>query len=257
MVVHRHKLTVDADTVNGGKESDLLLAPLQNGSATLNGTDVLNGGRGTDTIRATLAHGAIAPVMKNIERGIFTIGNVSETHLDLLNALQMRSLTFLQNAVHSSETGVYVENAARMRSLSIENADNSAYHVSGLDTSSVHKLNVSFSDVIATTLDLQSSADAPYGTLTIDLAGGTDVYLSGNCVAAENVIIHSDGGDKNKLSLNPATGSDAISSLTISGSQNVSLYNVSGAYLHLTSFDSTAMSGITWVTIGGSELQTV
>lgn len=256
MAISKHKLTTKADRIAGGSAADLFLGPLDGSTPTLNGTDRLNGGASVDEIRATLGVGLIAPVMKNIERGVFTFRDADVVALDLVHAGQMRSLTLTCPADLSS-AAVEIANAAAVSSLAILNGSDNAYEIDGLDSGGIDTFRLTLDAVEIGEVGLYSGGAGAFDTLAIALRNGVDAKVSGDCIEARNVSISSTGNNENTLGFDTDASAGTIRNLTISGTQNLTLYNVPGVFLNLKSFDSTAMSAITWVTIGGSALQTV
>ena len=88
MATKKHDLTTGKDNITGKGGVDLFLG----GKGELGSDDVLNGGGGIDTISAELSGKHLAPVMKGIEKGIFSHHGFADFELDLLHAQQMTRL---------------------------------------------------------------------------------------------------------------------------------------------------------------------
>lgn len=260
MAVTKHKLTKNADTINGGTGADLFLAPLvgtdPNAKTTLGTDDKLNGGGGTDTIRATLGAAVIEPVMNSIERGIFSFQDSAVIALDLAHAPDMKSLT-LKSPGSLSGASVEIDNADAVTSLSILNGSADAYELDGLDTAKTRTFRLKFNGVTGADIALVSASGKAFANLDIALVDGANVTLTGDAVAAKTLHISSAGTNENELELTPGAHLGEIRNLTVSGSQNLTLYTPSDAFLHLHDFNSTAMIAIVWAKIGGDDLQSV
>ena len=256
MPVAKHKLTVNADKINGGAGVDLFIAALKSGSPTLNSDDTLNGGKGIDTIKATLVGGSITPVMKNIEKGIFTTGDIGDVGLDLLHAAQMQSLRFRQSADHMTTTSLDVLNADHVSDIAITGTTNNSYFFTGLDTSLTKTMHVSFDHATGTALQLDGGTSA-FKNLHVDLANGSDVDLQGDSINAKNFAISSTGDTENIMQVVSGAHIGDIQNLTISGTQDLTLFSGANPFLDLRTYDSTGMSASIWIKIGGSKLHQV
>jgi hypothetical protein len=255
-VVTKHKLTKSADTVAGGFGADLFLGPLIGGASTLNGDDVLNGRGGVDRIKAKLVDADIAPVMKNIEIGIFSFNDGATVGLDLAHAGQMSSL-FFNSADHPNSGEVDIAHAGAVSKMTVLHGSNDLYVVNGLDADATKTFALTVDGTTDTEIQLFSIGNDTLTNFDITLKNGADFELSGTAIFADNLNITSTGQSENYLEFLPGMHLDGIRNLTINGTQNITLYTQSDAFLHLQSFNSTAMTGTIWGKIGGADLISV
>lgn len=257
----RHKLTTNADKIKGGTGSDLFLGSLSGPShlPTLTSNDRLDGGKGVDTIRATLDDVATAPVMKNIERGIFSFTEASTIPLDLAKARQMHGLT-MRSADGLDGAVVEIDHAAGVRSFSIRTESDQTFDLHGLSTKGTRLFQLSVAGEMNSTIDLATTSGATFTNLQITISDGAEVELSGNCINARNLIINSTASSglvDNYVNINPGTHQGTVRNLTVKGDQNLTLYTQADTYLDLTSFNSSGMKAIVWAKLGGDGLTSV
>jgi Ca2+-binding RTX toxin-like protein len=256
MAVTKHKLTTGADKITGGSGSDLFIAALDHGAATLTGNDRLNGGGGSDTVRAALVDGDFAPGMKNIERGIFQTRHVTQTQFDLVHAAQMTDLTFMGDG-KASAAWIYLDNAAHVEALAMRKINGGNVGLNDVDPTVTRDMTVSFQNTDDASLSLIANSHAVFRSVHVDVSETTGTSLTGNCVATRHLYVNSDGTTENYLSVDPVMNTHFIRNLTVTGTQKITLYNSSDAYLHLQSYDASGMTGTTWATIGGKGLHDV
>jgi hypothetical protein len=256
MTTAKHKLTVNTDKITGGSGSDLFIAALKSGLPTLNSSDVLNGGKGDDTVKATLIDGSLSPVMKDIEHGIFTSGDITLADLDLVNAVQMTDVTFVQNTAGESNKQIDVENAGHVSSLTVRGTRAADYEL-GVDPTITRDMTVSFDDTRGTTVALTADTHAVFRTVHVNVSDTDDGTLTSNSIGTKKLFINSDGSTENYLSVDPVMSTHFIRSLSVTGTQDITLTNSTDAYLHLNSYDTSGMTATTLATIGGSGLHDV
>ena len=126
MAAKKFNLTKGKDQFDGSKGNDEFVAK----PGTLGTQDVLDGRGGLDKITAILGSSAIAPTMKSIETGIFTVFNSAAASLDLDHAAQMKAVTVKFAALGGS---VDIQNAAALASLSVQNLVQGTATIAGIE----------------------------------------------------------------------------------------------------------------------------
>lgn len=233
MTTKKHNLTSGKDHITGKGASDLFVGS----KFELGSNDVLNGGAGIDTISAELTGKHLAPVMKNIEKGIFTHQGKSAVGLDLADAQQMTSVT-----LKNFDANAIIRNASNVQSIALNNIDYNDVKLSGLDATKFPMEKISFSNATEISLALQTKGGLQLHKIDISL-DNSYVRLNGDLSVVE-LAIHSNSKGENVLNYYADGTFESVQKVTLDGSASLD-FNISqtSAFRSMTSFDASAMDG--------------
>lgn len=257
MAVKKHHLTAGIDKIKGSAGKDLFVAEnafLDN--YDLSGVDKLNGGKGIDTIRAAIADVVGAPVMKNIERGIFEIASDGAT-LDLQHAGQMKSLT-LRSFDDVAPIEITVEKASAVNTIRVIGGDqNDVNVINGLDPTASKTLKLSLINA-SSDLGCLAVGVKPFKAVELTLVDVLLPTIWGNALSAKEVTIRSMGDLINQAIFDPGQYSGTTRHLTIEGdTQFIMVSNGSEIFQHLYSVDLTGMTAQSQIYVGGEKLRSI
>lgn len=234
MATKKHNLTTGTDHITGKAGIDLFLGA----KGELGSNDVLNGAGGMDTISAVLNGKHLAPVMKNIEKGIFTHQGIHAVGLDLAHAQQMTKLTF-----KNIQADVTLKHASHVSSVSLVGDHNHLVTLGGLDAGIVPTMRLSLVNSGNESVRFDPNLNTAFDLIDVSLTGSKGVTLEAEAGAGQ-LAIHSLSKAANSIDITSPGLVSSITNLTVTGSAPLRIETSQDAGLqHLVTFDGLQMDG--------------
>jgi S-layer protein len=228
---------------------------------TLSGKDVLDGGGGMDMIRATLGDGTIAPVLKRIESGLFTLGAALPPVFNLAHAERMADITFVENKTSASSASMIIKHASHLNGIAIKSDRGNTFSFESLDSTLAGAFNIAVGGGTKTDVILDTASGKDFAKLHLTVSGKADALFEGTGIEARTVVVDSlgksGGKGENEAEFNPTDPHSAVRHLVITGSFGLTLYSPTNSFDRLVDYDASAASGTVFARIGGQHLSSV